>query len=126
MKRKCLPPIVLGYCDGPDDEPHWCAPLADDAREDADALAREARDDWADPWWGRLVFAYSHHDDTLEVRTMHPIPDTNEYPGSTTMTSNNTDPKAPRKPGPWESLLMLIIALAALFGFIAGISMLLK
>lgn len=36
------------------------------------------------------------------------------------MTSHNTEPKAPRKPGPWESLLMLIIVAAVVLGFITA------
>lgn len=112
-----VPPTVLGYCDAPDDEPHWCATVADDHRADADTMAREARDDWADPWWGRLVFEYNHIDETLKVRTMHPIPNAEE----TTMTSNN----AP-KPNTWAGLLQFAIILGLLLAFGWGLVALLK
>jgi hypothetical protein len=42
------------------------------------------------------------------------------------MTSSNTESKAPRKPGPWEALLMLIIVLAVVLGFIAALVALFK
>lgn len=78
-RRPChYPPTVLGYCDGPTDTPHWCGRITDEDREHADAMAIEARDDWAEPWWGRLVFQFDADDYTLEVRTMHLIPNDTE------------------------------------------------
>lgn len=49
--RECpgrYPPRVLGYCDGLEAEPVWCAPITEANRERVSAMLEHLRADWRD------------------------------------------------------------------------------
>lgn len=124
MPRAChYPPSVLGYCDGPTDMPHWCGRITDEDREHADAMDIAARDDWAEPWWGRLVFEFDADNYTLAIRTMHPIPDDTEQ-DTDIMTSQNN--QAPHKMSPWGAVALIAVLALIVLAFVAGLVAIIK